>query len=75
MKEDFNEADHAAREEAGGWKEQGRRHAADGNQHLHLRNARKKEKKGARTKKQERKEEIDPGCTAVNLSTHDTNPN
>ena len=36
MQENFNKADHTAREEARGWKEQGRRNAADGNQHLHL---------------------------------------
>lgn len=36
MQKDLNKAEHAAGEEARGWEEQGRCHAADGNQHLHL---------------------------------------
>lgn len=37
VQEDFNEADHAAREEARGGEEQRRCHAADGDHNLNLR--------------------------------------
>lgn len=46
MQKNFNEADHTAREEAWGGEEQGRRHTADGNQHLHLGDATMKKKSG-----------------------------
>lgn len=44
MKEHFNEADHAAGKEAGGRKEEGGRHAADGNQRFHLTDGEKKQR-------------------------------
>ena len=55
MKENFNKADYAAREEARGRKEKWRCHAADGNQHLHLRN------------KPEGRKDINLKCTVVKL--------
>lgn len=57
MKENFNDADDAEREEARGREEQGRRHAADGNKYLHLRDNMKSEKKMDWTFKKKRKKE------------------
>lgn len=50
IQKNFNKADHTAREKARGWKQQGRRHTADGNQHLHLRDTRKIERRGSEKK-------------------------